>query len=43
MANNAGSKNGEVCIEIDGLWKIFGTDAEKILSSEMRTATREAI
>ena len=43
MANDAGSQNGEVCIEVNGLWKIFGPNAEQILSSEMRTATREAI
>ncbi len=43
MANNAGSQNGEVCIEVNGLWKIFGPNAEQILSSEKRTATREAI
>lgn len=43
MTSNANSQNGEVCIEVDGLWKIFGPNAEQILSSEMRTATREAI
>ncbi|UCG54586.1 MAG: glycine betaine/L-proline ABC transporter ATP-binding protein [Dehalococcoidia bacterium] len=43
MANNAGSKNGEVCVEVKGLWKIFGPNADSILSSENRTATREAI
>ncbi len=43
MANNAGSQNGEVCIEVSGLWKIFGPNSEQILSSEKRTATREAI
>ncbi len=43
MANTAGSQNGEVCIKVDGLWKIFGPNAKQILGSEMRTATREAI
>lgn len=43
MANSAGSQNGEVCIKVEGLWKIFGPNAEQILSSEIRTATREAI
>jgi glycine betaine/proline transport system ATP-binding protein len=43
LANSAGSQNGEVCIKVEGLWKIFGPDAEQILSSDMRTATREAI
>lgn len=43
MTGNASSQNGEVSIEVSGLWKIFGPNAEQILSSEMRTATREAI
>jgi len=43
MANNAGSLNGEECIKLDGLWKIFGPNAEQIINSEKRTATREAI
>ena len=43
MANNAGSQNNKVCIEVSGLWKIFGPNAEQILSSEIRTATREVI
>lgn len=43
MANNAGSQNGEVCIEVEGLWKIFGPNAEQILNSELRTATRDTI
>ncbi len=43
MKNNAGSQNGEVCLEVEGLWKIFGPNAEQILNSEKRTATREAI
>ncbi|HEX78919.1 MAG TPA: glycine betaine/L-proline ABC transporter ATP-binding protein [Dehalococcoidia bacterium] len=43
MANNAGSQNGEVCIEVEGLWKIFGPNAEQVLNSELRTATRDAI
>ena len=43
MANNTDSQDGEVCIEVEGLWKIFGPNAEQILNSELRTATREAI
>jgi glycine betaine/proline transport system ATP-binding protein len=43
LANNAGSQNGEVCIEVEGLWKIFGPNAEQILNSVLHTATREAI
>ncbi len=43
MTGNASSQNGEVCIEVSDLWKIFGPNPKQILSSEMRTATREAI
>jgi len=43
LANNAGSQNDEICIKVEGLWKIFGPDAEQILSSEIRTATRDEI
>ncbi len=43
MTGNASSQNGEVCIEVNELWKIFGPNPKQILNSEMRTATREAI
>jgi glycine betaine/proline transport system ATP-binding protein len=43
LANNAGSENNKVCIEVEELWKIFGPNADSILSSEHRTATREVI
>lgn len=43
MTGNANSQNGEVCVEVSGLWKIFGPNAHEILSSEKRTATREVI
>ena len=43
MKNNAVSQNGEVCIEVSGLWKVFGPNAEEIINSEKRTATKEAI
>ncbi|MCJ7768861.1 MAG: glycine betaine/L-proline ABC transporter ATP-binding protein [Dehalococcoidales bacterium] len=43
MVNNAASSNGEVCIDIEGLWKIFGPDVKQVLNSELRTATREKI
>ncbi len=43
MKSNADSQNGEVSIEVSGLWKIFGPNAEQVLNSEKRTATREAI
>lgn len=43
MKNNAVSQNGEVCIEVSGLWKVFGHNAEAIINSEKGTATKEAI
>ncbi len=43
MKNNAVSENGEVCISVSGLWKIFGDDAEDVINSEKRTATKEAL
>lgn len=43
MTDNAHSSNGEVSIEVSGLWKIFGPNAEQVLNSEIRTATRDAI
>ena len=43
MANDADSQNDKVCIKVSGLWKIFGPNAEQILNSEIRIATRQAI
>ncbi len=43
MKRNAVSQNDEVCIEVSGLWKVFGHNAEEIINSEKRTATKEAI
>ncbi len=43
MKNNASSPNGEVCIEVNELWKIFGHNAEQLLHSEMRSATKADI
>jgi len=43
LVNNAASSNGEVCIEVEGLWKVFGPNPDQILNSEFRTATREEI
>jgi len=43
LKNNAVSQNGEVCIEVSGLWKVFGPNAEAIINSEKGTATKEAI
>lgn len=43
MKYNAVSPNSEVCIEVSGLWKIFGSNAEELINSEKRTATKEAL
>ncbi len=43
MSKNNASSNGEVCIEVEGLWKIFGHNAQQIINSEKRTATKEEI
>jgi len=37
------SPNGEVCVEVSDLWKIFGHDAAQLLHSEKRFASKEAI
>jgi glycine betaine/proline transport system ATP-binding protein len=36
-------RNGEVCVEVQGLWKIFGGKADEILTSELRSATKESV
>ena len=43
MKRNAVSQNGEVCIEVSGLWKVFGHNAEEIVNSEKGAATKETI
>ncbi len=43
MKNNASWPNGEACIEVNELWKIFGHNAEQLLHSEMRSATKADI
>jgi glycine betaine/proline transport system ATP-binding protein len=43
LKDNAFSPDGRVCVEVDGLWKVFGPNAEQIINSEKRTATKEAI
>ncbi len=43
MKSNAVSLTNEVCIEVSGLWKVFGNNADGIINSEKRTATKEAI
>lgn len=36
-------RNGEVCVEVQGLWKIFGGKADEILTSELQSATKESV
>jgi glycine betaine/proline transport system ATP-binding protein len=44
LKNNATSPNGEVCVEVNGLWKVFGPNAAEIISSEeRRSASKETI
>jgi glycine betaine/proline transport system ATP-binding protein len=43
LTGNTNSQDGEVCIEVSGLWKIFGPNPKQILNSEIRTAAREVI
>jgi len=42
LENNT-ALNGETCIEVSGLWKIFGPNPEQILHSEMRSASKADI
>jgi len=37
------NKTAEVCVEVKGLWKIFGKKAEEILNSELRSATKKSL
>jgi len=39
------SKNirAEVCLEVQGLWKIFGKKANEIINSELRSATKKSL
>ena len=43
METEAVSLNGEVCVEVSNLWKIFGQDAQQVLHSEKRFASKEDI
>jgi len=43
LGNNAASLNGEVCVGVKELWKIFGPDAEQLLHSEGRFDSKEKI
>jgi len=41
--NNNSSAKGETCLEVRGLWKVFGHKAENLLNSEMRLSPKEEI
>ena len=41
--NNLKNKSGEVCIEVQGLWKIFGKKADEILYSGLRSGSKDSI
>ncbi|MFC2066417.1 glycine betaine/L-proline ABC transporter ATP-binding protein [Chloroflexota bacterium] len=41
--NNARSPNGEVAVEVSGLWKVFGRNAEQFLNSDKLSASKESI
>jgi len=36
-------EDGEVCVEVKGLWKIFGKKAKEILNSDLRSATKKSL
>jgi len=36
-------KKSEICVEVNGLWKIFGRSAEQIIGSEIQSTDKEAI
>jgi len=41
--NNLKNESGEVCIEVQGLWKIFGKKSDEILHSELRSGSKDSI
>jgi len=41
--NNQSDQAGEICVEVNGLWKIFGKKAEDILNSDLRFESKETI
>jgi len=41
--NNQADQTEEICVEVDGLWKIFGKKAADILNSDLRFEPKEAI
>ncbi len=43
MVNNATPDNGDITVEVSGLWKVFGARADEVMQSEMRTAGKQEI
>ena len=41
--NNQTDQAEEICVEVNGLWKIFGKKAEDILNSDLRFESKETI
>ncbi|MCD6487272.1 MAG: glycine betaine/L-proline ABC transporter ATP-binding protein [Syntrophobacterales bacterium] len=41
--NNQADQAGEICLEVNGLWKIFGKKAADILDSDLRFESKETI
>ena len=41
--NNQTDRAEEICLEVNGLWKIFGKKAEDILNSDLRFESKETI
>jgi len=41
--NNQTDQAEEICLEVNGLWKIFGKKAEDILNSDLRFESKETI
>ncbi len=44
MNSNASSSCNEICVEVEGLWKVFGPNPEQVLvSEELRSASKQAV
>ena len=44
MNNNVSSSCDEVCVEVEGLWKIFGPNPEQVLvSEELSSASKQVV
>jgi len=43
LGNNSKNQDKDVCVEAKGLWKVFGAKAGKVLNSDLRFESKEAI